>query len=168
MWQNPPPLTEEQMSNLPLKDKMITRGNRISLALARLALCAGVLAAAGCAGTAAENASGSAEEQVQARAQARWNAALAQDFEKSYSYTAPSYRALTDFRLYKAQKAGEAALISAKIVGVKCENENSCAAKVRIEFHAPLMGGYKKDDTIVTHYDEKWIKEDGKWWLFLQ
>lgn len=108
----------------------------------------------------------SAEQQVMERAQARWDAARAGDFEKSYSLTAPSYRAVTDLKLFRAETAGSQSLISATVVSVACETETSCAAKARIEYYAPLGPQRPKPDVIVNYFDEPWVKEDGNWWLF--
>ena len=117
---------------------------------------------AACAGVPTE--SGTVEEQVLERAQARWDAMLAGDFEKGYEFTAPSYRALTELRLFKAQYAGSATLISAKAIGVKCTDLN-CDVRTRIEYKLPLS---RFKDVIVNHYDERWVKEDEKWWVHLR
>ena len=108
------------------------------------------------------------EEQVLERAQARWDAARTGDFEKSYSFTAPSYRAVTDIKIFRNETAGSQSLISAKVISVTCATDSSCAAKIRIEFYSPLSAHRLKPDTIVTHYDEQWTKEDSNWWLFRQ
>ncbi len=107
-----------------------------------------------------------AEQQVMDRAQARWDAARAGEFEKSFSYTAPSYRAVTDLKIYRNETSGSQSLVSAKVIGVKCENETSCAAKIRLEYYEPFTVNKLKPGIIQNHYDEPWIKEDGAWWLF--
>lgn len=107
-----------------------------------------------------------AENQIMERAQARWDAARAGDIEKSYSFTAPSYRAVTDFKIFLAATAGEQQLISADVLSVKCETDTSCAARVRIKFNLPLGSYRTKPEVAETHFDEPWIKEDGIWWLF--
>lgn len=107
-----------------------------------------------------------AEQQVMDRAQARWDAARAGEFEKSFSYTAPSYRAVTDIKIFRNETSGSQSLISAKVIGVKCESETSCAAKIRLEYYEPFNVNKPKPGIIQNHYDEPWIKEDGAWWLF--
>jgi hypothetical protein len=151
-----------------MESKMIDRLEKpFGTALARLALCGGLaLLGAGGAGMSAA-ADTPPELQVLTRAQARWDAAVAGDFEKSYSFTAPSYRALTPFKNFKAQRTGEASLASAKVIGVECGAE-SCAAKVRIEFYGPITKYNTAPSLISTHYDERWVVEEGNWWLFLQ
>lgn len=107
-----------------------------------------------------------AEKLVMERAQARWDAARAGDFEKSYGFTAPSYRAVTDFKLFRAATVGEQQLLAAEVLGVKCETEASCSARVRIKFNLPLSQYRTQAELVETHYDEAWVKEDGNWWLF--
>jgi hypothetical protein len=108
----------------------------------------------------------SAEQQVKERAQARWDAARAGDFEKSYSFTAPSYRAVTDLKLFRAETAGSQSLVSATVISVTCESDTTCAAKARIEYYAPLGPQRPRPEIIENHFDEPWVKEDGNWWLF--
>lgn len=111
--------------------------------------------------------SGVANEQaVMDRAQARWDAARSGDLEKSYSFVVPSYRAVTDIKLYRAETAGSQSLGSAKVIGVKCESDTSCAARIRIEFSPPFTAQRLKPEAITNHFDESWVKEDGEWWLF--
>lgn len=107
-----------------------------------------------------------AEQQVMERAQARWDAARAGEFEKSFSFTSPSYRAVTDIKLYRNETSGSQSLVSAKVIGVKCDSETNCAAKIRIEYYEPVNIKKPKPAIIQNHYDEPWIKEDGAWWLF--
>lgn len=109
---------------------------------------------------------GTAEQQVMERAQARWDAARAGDFEKSYGFTAPSYRALVDLKIFRAETAGAQQLNSAEVLRVTCESDTSCAARVRIEFNVPLGANRTTPEVAETHFDEPWVKEDGNWWLF--
>lgn len=105
------------------------------------------------------------EEMVSRRAQERWDAARQGNFEKSYAYTLPSYRAVTPFKLFRAGKTGEATLLSAKVVGAKCE-EAVCYVRVGIEFLSPFMA--MQGQTMQTYFDERWTLEDNQWWLYLQ
>lgn len=134
--------------------------------LSRLGV-AGLLAAALVAGCATQPGA-SREEVVRVRAQARWDAARAGEFEKSYAFTTPSYRAVTDLKLFRAVTSGAQALVSAKVIGVTCETEASCAARVRIEYHLPLGPQRLKSEVVANHFDEPWVKEDGEWWLFMR
>jgi hypothetical protein len=102
---------------------------------------------------------------VMDRAQLRWNAAIAGDFAKSYEFMAPSYRRINDFKLYRAQRAGEAALLSARVLSAQCATSESCTARVRIEFNNPVARA--QQDVVATHYDERWVKEENQWWLYL-
>jgi hypothetical protein len=107
---------------------------------------------------------GAAEALVVKRAQERWDAARAADFEKSYSYTLPSYRALTSLKMFRAAKVGEAGLVGADVISAKC-SQFSCDVKVGIKFLSPFMS--MPGVELSTFFDERWVLEDGQWWLFV-
>ncbi len=136
--------------------------NRSMLALAAIA----AVSLAGCAAPGLSTQS--VEQHVMARAQARWDAARAGQFEKSFAFTAPSYRAVTDLKLFRGVTAGAQSLVSATVVGATCETEASCAAKVRIEYYLPLGPQRPKPEVVSNHFDEPWVKEEGEWWLFMR
>jgi hypothetical protein len=105
------------------------------------------------------------EEQVRLRATERWQAAIAGDMKKVYDSTAPSYRALVSFDRFRAGFGGAVSWTGAEVVGVTCEPA-VCTTVVRIDAK-PLLGkGY--GDVISTHFDEKWVLEQGEWWLYQQ
>lgn len=125
-----------------------------------------VISLAGCATPGLSPSS--VEQHVMARAQARWDAARAGQFEKSYAFTAPSYRAVTDLKLFRGVTSGAQGLVSANVIGVECKTEASCAAKVRIEYYLPLGAARPKPEVTSNHFDEPWVKEEGEWWLFMR
>ncbi|PWW43742.1 hypothetical protein DFR36_10994 [Melaminivora alkalimesophila] len=128
------------------------------------ALLASVAAAllAGCA--AVGPASSSPEETVQDRANARWAALLKGDSAKAYGYLTPGYRAVHDEATYRKRRGSAVKWTGAEVVDVRCPEATKCLAKVRIE--AKPFLGRKFGDTIVTHVEETWLLEDGRWWLF--
>lgn len=136
--------------------------NRSMIVLAAIA----AISLVGCATPG--SSTGSVEQHVMARAQARWDAARAGQFEKSFAFTAPSYRAVTDVKLFRGVTAGAQGLVSANVVGVTCETEASCAAKVRIEYYLPLGAARPKPEVVSNHFDEPWVKEEGEWWLYMR
>lgn len=103
------------------------------------------------------------EAQVAKLAKIRWEAAIAGDFEKIYSLTMPSYRAVTDYKLFRSKIGAGVVWKSAEVVDVNCA-ATACKAKVRIDF-VPLLGGGSKTQ-VSTHFDERWVQEEGKWWLY--
>ena len=103
-------------------------------------LFAALAVLAGCASV----ESGTPEEIVKARAEARWKAMVAHDFKRAYEYLAPSYRAVSSFERY---------------------NEKiNCTVAVRIESQPVGVMNFKGN--IVTGDSETWLLEDGKWWLY--
>lgn len=126
-----------------------------------------VLLVAGCASQPSDPILQS-EQIIKQRAQERWDASRKGDFEKAFSFTTPSYRAVTDIKVFRNATSGSQNLVSADVLSVKCETEASCAAKVRFQFHSPITLQNLKQDIIENHFDETWVKEDGNWWLFKQ
>lgn len=102
------------------------------------------------------------EGEVRKLAQARWDAHVAGDFEKVYNFISPSYRELVDYRRYRAGIGSSASVVSAEVVDVKCD-PGGCITKTRLEFVHALMTQENKGST---HFDERWINEGGKWWLY--
>ncbi len=123
-----------------------------------LLLLTGILA--GCAAL----PSGPPEDVVKARAQARWEALVAGQWDKAYEYMAPSYRALVERKRFANQFGGGAAWQGAEVIKVTCEQPVSCTARIKILYRSLLdvRGG----EPMSTHFDETWIREDGQWWLF--
>ncbi len=100
------------------------------------------------------------EEIVHERAQARWEALIAGEWEKAYSFSAPSYRALVDFKRYRGRIGGAVSWTGVEVVKVACEAE-ACTATIRIDYK---MAPISRDGVSSTHVDETWILEDGAWW----
>jgi hypothetical protein len=125
-------------------------------------LCAFVAAAAlsACAHVAT---SATTEEIVHDRAQTRWNAQVAGDWEKAYSLFAPSYRAVVSSDAHRARLGAAAKLTEAEVTNVVCEAE-VCTVRVRLGF-APVLKS-RALPVESTHFEERWVLEEGHWWLF--
>ena len=104
-----------------------------------------------------------AEQIVAERAQARWDALLAGDFETAYSFATPSYRDLVDAIRFQQGLGGHASWLGAKVREVTCR-EDVCEAMVRLKYRSPLPPRmeFETDDI------ERWLSEDGEWWIFLK
>jgi hypothetical protein len=104
------------------------------------------------------------EQAVAERAQARWNALLAGDWETAYDFASPAYRGLVDVPGFRARLGGQASWLGATVRDVQCRDE-VCEAVVRLKFMSPppIIGG-----ELETDYKEKWINADGEWWIFLK
>jgi hypothetical protein len=103
------------------------------------------------------------EQIVAERAQARWDALLAGDFETAYSFAAPSYRDVVDAVRFQQGLGGHASWLGAKVREVTCR-EDVCDAMVRLKYRSPLPPRmeFETDDI------ERWLSEDGEWWIFLK
>lgn len=132
--------------------------------LRRNAVFAAVLAASLLAASCATSAPAAPELVVRERANQRWQALLAGDFEKSYNLLAPSYRAVTPLKRYRDGIGGGAVWTGAEVVSVKCNDaQDNCTAKVKISAK-PLLGT-RMGPQMTTHVDETWIAQDGQWWM---
>ncbi|WP_156391490.1 hypothetical protein [Acidovorax sp. Root70] len=125
----------------------------------RTATVMALVALSGCAAVAPQ----SPEKAVENRAAARWQALIAGDIQKAYTFTAPSYRAVTSFERYSSGIGGAATWVNAEVVRVECATEK-CTAVVKIEAKPILAKPY--NGTITTGVDETWLLEDGQWWLY--
>ena len=97
------------------------------------------------------------EEKVVSRAQGRWDALLARDYEKAYGFITPSMRATLPLDVFRGRIAG-ASWIDVKVAKAVCEPE-VCDVSVKMEYYVlPNL----KDTQVI---NEKWIIDAGNWWF---
>lgn len=125
----------------------------------RWLLCLGALALTGCALLAPSTP----EQQVQQRAQARWQALSRTDFNTAYGLLAPSLRALLPAERWTRRFGRAATWNSADVTQVTCEAAR-CTATIRLTSTVPFTG--PRAQPLTTHLDETWVLEDGQWWFF--
>lgn len=102
------------------------------------------------------------EELVTQRAQARWDALIAGEWEKAYAFNTPAYRESVDLFTFRSRNgAPPAKLKGAKAVGAKCD-ESSCDVTMQVSFE-PLQPGFPE---LTTEHSERWVQSEGKWWRF--
>ena len=123
-----------------------------------LALCLPLLAA--CASTPAAR-----DKLIEQRAQARWDALLARDYETAYSYLSPGYRSttsVTDFEI--GVRARRVQYISAEYRSHSCE-EAVCTVQIMVGYRVvrPVVGLPEWKSTSLV--EERWINSDGGWWF---
>lgn len=115
--------------------------------------------------TACAAAPASQPQSLAERAQARWDALLAQDFEKAYQFLTPGTRSSISmidytvaFRLRRVQYN------SARYLDEECL-DNACTVRMNMGYtlHNALRGvpEFKGKSTI----KEKWVRVDGNWWF---
>lgn len=118
-------------------------------------------ALAGCA-----TMSSKPEEVVRARATQSWKAMVANDLDKAYAYTTPSYRAATPLIRYKSNFGGAVKWTDAEVASVKCETEDKCVAQMKVTAIVTMNLRRGSIPPIVNYFDETWLRENGQWWLF--
>lgn len=102
------------------------------------------------------------EERVQKRAQARWDALVAGQFEKAYGFNTPGYRESVDLGTFRSRVGNPPVkLKGAKVEAVKCA-ETSCDVTMRLYF-LPMWPGFPELDN---QHTERWVLSDGDWWRF--
>lgn len=97
------------------------------------------------------------EQAVKARAQERWNAMVAKQFDKAYEYITPSGRVTLSKQLHSARLSG-ANWLSAKVTSAVCEPE---VCDVTVTLGIEVMPNLPHQQAI----SEKWILSGGKWWF---
>lgn len=123
------------------------------------AACLAAVLLAGCA-----TLSPAPEAAVKERATKRWASLLANDFDAAYGYMPPSFRAITTLDSYKRTFQGAVRWVAADVLWVKCETDDKCVARMKIDAQYSLSA--RSSAPLTSHFDETWIREDGRWWLF--
>ncbi len=103
------------------------------------------------------------EEAVSARAQARWNAVLAGDWQQAYQFLTPASRELISFDKYRARFGTMANWKSAEVFKVRCEQPDRCLVTTKVTYQPVLPR--VSIGTTETSVDEVWLLEAGQWWL---
>lgn len=139
--------------------------DRRAIHRAAMAACA-ALVLAGCAGL--PSMASKPEDIVRERAAARWKAQIARDWDTSYSFFAPSYRAMVSLNRYRSSFGSAAAWTGVEVASVACEAD-VCTARIKVDFRAamPSTGSLPgRPQVMSTYLNERWVREDGQWWLF--
>ena len=114
--------------------------------------------------TACATVPGTSDSFIAERAQDRWDALLAGDYETAYSFYSPGYRSGTSvFDFAFTIKSRRVLWTSAQYKEHNCL-ENSCTVLFDIGFRVnmPAPGLDKWDGSDVIK--EKWVKTNGQWW----
>ena len=108
------------------------------------------------------------EEIVAERAQARWNALVASEFERAWEYYAPGFREQNSAGAFAAEMARRPIQWeNAKVVGAEC-NENRCEVEITVDYEvtkAPgQLSGFQSTRTVT----DIWINVNREWWYALR
>lgn len=105
------------------------------------------------------------EEIVSERAQARLDLLLGKDFERSYPYMTPGYRAIHTVDQYTVDFAGSGMWTDTSIATVGCTRigeapVTACKVIALVSYKPPRMGYIQ-----TTEVTESWVLLDGRWYL---
>lgn len=106
----------------------------------------------------------SPEEAITQRANERWNALIAGDMAKAYTFSTPGYRAVVSADAFKNTIGISGRWLDAQVVRVECDTPQRCNAVIRLAFTTLFPG--RGRDRIETHINETWLIEDNQWWIF--
>jgi hypothetical protein len=118
-----------------------------------------VTLAAGCATTGSLTADSPAQvkqDAVKARAQARWDALIRQDFDAAYVFLSPVYRDTVSLQSWKS-RFRPLGWRKVEVDSAACEGE-LCDVTLSLTYDARQMAG------VVTPIREKWVIQQGQIW----
>lgn len=101
------------------------------------------------------------EEIVAARAEARWRAVIAGDWEAAYHFSTPSFRSAVPLAGYMNMLRSVVTRKDVAVREVKCA-DGACEAKIRLFFVPPMSKGV----TLDTEVSERWIEDGGIWYIY--
>jgi hypothetical protein len=133
--------------------------------LVKVAVILTVAVVAGCASAPPLTEDGKAR--LLARAEARWQALAARDFEQAYEYTSPAYRSVFTRDMYttKFSYMVEWELTSVEFVHYDARAAvASVAARVMSKPVKQTSAASVAIGTVPTRFVEQWMLVDGEWW----
>lgn len=104
------------------------------------------------------------QDQVKQRATERWQALVAGEFDKAYSYNTPGFRALVTPAAYRGRTGSAVKWVGAEVTQVNCTEPAKCNVQIKLDYQ-PVLGG-KIAGSYSTYLDESWLQEDSQWWIF--
>ena len=105
----------------------------------------------------------SPEEVVAARAQQRFDALMAYDYEAAYRFASPGYRTTESVSRYSSRWGGAGMWLSATVQSASCPGVqlvNRCKVSAEIVYQPP------RHETLSTALIEDWLLIDGNWYLY--
>ncbi len=104
-------------------------------------------------------------DSVETRAQARWDALLARDFDTAYSLYSPGYRSSysrVDFEI--ELRTRRIAYTSADVLESHCDGD-ACTVITNVGYRigSPVPGVPQWDSE--RRMEERWVRTEGEWWF---
>lgn len=101
-------------------------------------------------------------ESLRARAEARWTALIAGDFDKAYEFETPAYRALYSAKQYRSRYGSELHWRQAKMVKADLKSPEVATVVLEVEYGFQASGqGMMDQKSLVA---ETWLWVNGQWW----
>jgi hypothetical protein len=96
------------------------------------------------------------------RAEARWTALIAGDFDKAYEFETPAYRELYNTQQYRSQFGAGLRWQRAKVVKMEPKSPEVVTVTLEIDYSFHVSGqGMMNNKSLVT---ETWLWVEGQWW----
>ena len=108
--------------------------------------------------------SGNAPDLVRQRASELWQALVAGEFSRAYTYNTPAYRGVVSPDGYRSRFSNAVVWLGSEVVDVNCPEATRCLVRLRLDVR-PLLSR-KTSDKISTYIDETWLFSEGQWWYF--
>ncbi len=105
-------------------------------------------------------------DDIDAKAVARWQALIDNDYEKAYQYIAPSYRQLEDLATYRMRIQTAQLNIqwnNAEFIDKKC-SDDACTVNLSINYTYKFSRRAFGEASAATPIEESWIKDGGTWY----
>lgn len=107
-----------------------------------------------------------AAEGLGSRAEGRWTALIAGDFEKAYAFETPAYRALYSFSQYRSIYGTGLRWQQARVVKVDRQAPEVAMVTLEVDYSFQVSGqGMMDQRKVIT---ETWLWVDGQWWHQVQ
>lgn len=108
-------------------------------------------------------------EVIAERAQSRWDALIAGEWEKAYGLLAPGYRSTTPFPIWRGQFGQATTWKSASIRDILCnEDGDRCQVDLILQYVVSLPQMGIRNQARTRPLRETWLLVDEEWWHFPQ
>lgn len=104
------------------------------------------------------------EDIVRQRAGERWQALLANDFEKAYKFNTAAYRALVTLQAFRSEFGPAVKWVGTEVTKVECPELAKCAVQIKLDYK-PVLGG-RVDGHYSTFLDESWLLDANQWSVY--
>ncbi len=125
-----------------------------------VAMLSGVVLLSACAGL--QEMGKTPEELVRMRAESRWQAIIAGDWESAYSFSTPAFRSAVGLAAFTDRLRGAANRKGVEIRSVTCQ-QATCDVVLRLVFQPLMPRGHGE---LTTDMNERWVEVAGRWYVY--